>query len=62
MNWPYGKNRQKIRGNEPDYKAGPTFRLMAKHSLDGAYTLSTPAIVDAEIILRTGTHLYCISK
>jgi outer membrane protein assembly factor BamB len=43
-------------------QAGPTFRLMAKNSLDGSYTLSTPAIVDSEIILRTGTHLYCISK
>jgi outer membrane protein assembly factor BamB len=42
--------------------AGPAFRLIAKNSLDGSYTLSTPAIVDSEIILRTGTHLYCISK
>jgi outer membrane protein assembly factor BamB len=42
--------------------AGPTFKLIAKNSLDGTYTLSTPAIVDSEIILRTGAHLYCISK
>jgi outer membrane protein assembly factor BamB len=43
-------------------EAGPTFRLIAKNTLDGSYTLSTPAIVDSEIILRTGTHLYCIRK
>ena len=43
-------------------EAGPKFRLIAKNSLDGTYTLSTPAFVDGEIILRTGTHLYCISK
>jgi outer membrane protein assembly factor BamB len=42
--------------------AGPTFRLIAKNTLDGSYTLSTPAIVDSEIILRTGTHVYSISK
>ena len=41
-------------------EAGPKFRLIAKNALDGAYTLSTPAFVDDEIILRTGTHLYCI--
>jgi outer membrane protein assembly factor BamB len=43
-------------------EAGPKFRLIAKNSLDGTYTLSTPAIVDNEIIVRTGTHLYCIKK
>lgn len=43
-------------------EAGPKYRLIAKNSLDGTYTLSTAAFVDGEIILRTGTHLYCISK
>ncbi|MES2696444.1 MAG: PQQ-binding-like beta-propeller repeat protein [Verrucomicrobiota bacterium] len=43
-------------------EAGPKFRLIAKNTLDGTYTLSTPAFVDGEIILRTGTHLYCIAK
>ena len=42
--------------------AGATFRLISKNPLDGSYTLCTPAIVGSEIILRTGTHLYCISK
>jgi len=43
-------------------EAGPKFRLIAKNALDGTYTLSTPAIADGEIFIRTGTHLYCISK
>jgi len=43
-------------------EAGPTFRLIAKNVLDGTYTLSTPAFVDGAIILRTGTHVYCLSK
>lgn len=42
--------------------AGPTFRLIAKNVLDGSYTLSTPAFVGSEIYVRTGTHLYCVSK
>jgi len=41
---------------------GPTYRLIAKNSLDGSYTLSSPAIVDNEIFIRTGTHLYSIRK
>ena len=43
-------------------EAGPKYRLIAKNTLDGTYTLSTPAFVDGEIFLRTATHLYCISK
>jgi len=43
-------------------EAGPTFRLIAKNVLDGTYTLSTPAFVDGAIVLRTGTHLYCLGK
>ncbi len=43
-------------------EAGPKYRLIAKNTLDGTYTLCTPAIVDDEIILRTGTTLYCIKK
>ena len=43
-------------------QAGPVFKQIAKNTLDGSYTLCTPAFVDGEIILRTGTHLYCIAK
>lgn len=43
-------------------EAGPKYRLISTNKLDGTYTLSTPAFVDGEIILRTGTHLYCIAK
>jgi outer membrane protein assembly factor BamB len=43
-------------------QAGPEFKLLAKNSLDNSWTLSTPAIADNEIFIRTGTHLYCIAK
>lgn len=43
-------------------QAGPTYKLLAKNSLDGTYTLSTPAFVDGQIFLRTATHLYCIGN
>jgi hypothetical protein len=43
-------------------QAGPEYRLIARNSLDGSYTLSTPAAVGGEVFIRTGTHLYCISK
>jgi outer membrane protein assembly factor BamB len=43
-------------------QAGPEYKLLATNSLDGSYTLSTPAFVDNEIYIRTGTHLYCIRK
>jgi outer membrane protein assembly factor BamB len=42
--------------------AGPTYKLIAKNTLDGTYTLSTPAFVGDEIFIRTATHLYCIKK
>ena len=43
-------------------QAGPEYKLIAKNTLDGTYTLSTPAFVDNEIFVRTATHLYCIRK
>lgn len=43
-------------------QSGPEYKLMAKNSLDGSYTLSTPAFAGGEIFIRTATHLYCISK
>lgn len=43
-------------------QAGPEYKLLAKNSLDNSWTLSTPAIADSEIFIRTATHLYCISK
>jgi outer membrane protein assembly factor BamB len=43
-------------------QAGPEYKLLAKNTLDNSWTLSTPAFVDNQIFLRTGTHLYCISK
>ena len=42
-------------------KAGPQFEILAENSL-GEYTLSSPAVSDGQIFLRTSNHLYCIGK
>lgn len=43
-------------------QAGPEYKLLAKNSLDNSWTLSSPAIADNEIFIRTASHLYCIAK
>jgi outer membrane protein assembly factor BamB len=43
------------------FKAGPTFELLAENALD-EYTLSSPAISDGQIFIRTAKHLYAIGK
>ncbi|HKX33526.1 MAG TPA: PQQ-binding-like beta-propeller repeat protein, partial [Blastocatellia bacterium] len=42
-------------------KAGPKFEVLAENDL-GEYCLSTPAISDGQIFIRTSEHLYCIGK
>src|SRR5436189_79033 len=42
-------------------KAGPAFQVLAENDFDD-YTLSSPAISDGQIFIRTATHLYCIGK
>jgi outer membrane protein assembly factor BamB len=42
-------------------QAGPEFKVLAENSLDD-YTLSTPAISDGQIFIRTAQNLYCIGK
>ena len=42
-------------------KAGPTFEVVAENPL-GDYCLSSPAISDGQIFIRTSTNLYCIGK
>jgi outer membrane protein assembly factor BamB len=42
-------------------KAGPTFEVLAENPL-GDYTLSSPAISDGQIFIRTATNLYAIGK
>ena len=37
------------------------FELLAENKLD-EFTLSSPAISDGQIFLRTAKHLYCIGK
>ncbi|MGB7220718.1 MAG: PQQ-binding-like beta-propeller repeat protein [Vicinamibacterales bacterium] len=41
------------------FKAGPTFEVLAENNLDD-YTLSSPAISEGQIFIRTAKFLYCI--
>jgi outer membrane protein assembly factor BamB len=43
------------------FKAGPKFELLAENNLDD-YTLSSVAVSQGQIFLRTGQYLYCIGK
>ena len=42
-------------------KAGPTFQVLAENDFDD-YTLSSPAVSEGQIFIRTATHLYCIGS
>ena len=42
-------------------RAGPTFELLAENDL-GDYTLSSPAISDGQIFIRTDSFLYAIGQ
>jgi len=42
-------------------RAGPTFEVLAENPLND-YTLSSPAISDGHIFIRTAKYLYCIGK
>ena len=42
-------------------KAGPNFEILAKNNLDD-YSLSSVAISDGQLFLRTAQYLYCIGK
>ena len=42
-------------------KAGPKFEVLAENDLSD-YCLSSPAISDGQIFIRTAQHLYCIGK
>jgi outer membrane protein assembly factor BamB len=43
------------------FKAGPVFELLAENDLD-EYTLSSPAISDGQIFIRTDKALYAVGK
>ncbi|MSV27407.1 MAG: pyrrolo-quinoline quinone [Bryobacterales bacterium] len=43
------------------YRAGPKFEVLAENDF-GEYTLSSPAISDGRIFIRTAGHLYCIGE
>jgi outer membrane protein assembly factor BamB len=42
--------------------AGHQFNLLNINELDGSYTLSSPAVSDNNLFIRTGLYLYCIGK
>ncbi len=42
-------------------KAGPAFEVLAENDLDD-YTLSSPAVSEGQIFIRTARHLYCVGK
>jgi len=42
-------------------RAGPTFEILAENPLND-YTLSSPAISNSHIFIRTAKYLYCIGK
>jgi outer membrane protein assembly factor BamB len=42
-------------------KTGPAFEVVAENDLDG-YTLSSPAISEGQIFIRTEKFLYCIGR
>ena len=43
------------------FKAGPEFEVLAENDLK-EYTLSSPAISDGQIFIRTAQNLYCIGR
>ncbi|MCH7870547.1 MAG: hypothetical protein IID33_02495, partial [Planctomycetes bacterium] len=43
-------------------QAGPEFKVLATNKLDDAYTISSMAVIDSRIFLRTSTHLLCIGE
>lgn len=44
------------------FATGPEFKELAKNKLDGGYTLSSFAVADGELFLRTQKCLYCITQ
>ena len=42
-------------------KAGPAFEILAQNDLDD-YTLSSPAISDGQIFIRTAKYLFCVGR
>jgi hypothetical protein len=42
-------------------EAGPAFKVLAENDL-AEYTLSSPAVSDGQLFLRTQKYLYCVGK
>jgi len=42
-------------------QAGPEFKVLSENDMKD-YTLSSPAVSDGQLFLRTAGYLYCIGK
>jgi hypothetical protein len=42
-------------------QAGPEFKVLGKNSLD-EMCMSTPAVADGSLVIRTATRLVCVRK
>jgi outer membrane protein assembly factor BamB len=43
-------------------KLGPEFELVATNTLEDQFFVSSPVVVDGEMLLRSETHLFCIAQ
>ena len=43
-------------------KAGPQFEILAENAMNESQCLSSPAISDGQIFIRTAQYVYCIGK
>ena len=43
-------------------QVGKEFKLLATNELDGSHTLSSPAVSESRLYIRTAFYLYCIEN
>ncbi len=41
-------------------EAGEKFKKISTNDLEGSYTISSPVLLDGEVLIRSSKHLYCI--
>jgi outer membrane protein assembly factor BamB len=42
--------------------AGPEFKVLAVNRIEDEYTLSSPVVLDRQVLIRTSTDLFCIEE
>ena len=59
----YGRRKNTFRTAQAAVvKAGPQFEILAENEMNEAQCLSSPAISDGQIFIRTAQYLYCVGK